>query len=610
MVSRDLAVLAILVVLTALIIAVVSVVSDEGSEAPPSEDTLESRMSGPPDSVAPEESLATTRTQRPSPADPSASTDPFEENKRRSASARVFLRLHSALSKEPIANSMVKINRTALKTNAHGDVSSEYQRSLPIKVKGFSYTRLYPPLNGTDRDRPIRMFLWPAGTLRGTILDADQAPAKEVPVRALVTRRHATSGLNYFPSPNKLQGKFSYTCKTDQEGRFSIEDLPSKLPFKICARVLRTHGHWFAESQVLAPHEIREIVFILPRFYEIEGTVVDQYSQPVCAAVWRSGLRRSRQNTDESGHFLFRGLASGTYRLEVEPFTGDDHTQGDCAQALKIVRITESERKVKKMITVHRGIFITGFVVGPGGEPVPGVEISSSPAIEGYDGNLGVDTASRRDGSFRLGPLSPGSHFIRASGKGKYADLDPIRVTSGSKEVYLRLRVGGILKGTVACAQSAKPVTCQIRAMKRGAKTFEVSFSDPSSGVFVFKGLPPGTYDLYLEDPEQVGGLRGVRIGDGEAKTGIALRAYVGATVTVIVRCWKKPSPPSKPDLKVSVVHRGNTFHSEMVTSPETKIKIPADRSVVVLENVRTKKKWERPVSVAPGENVKVVIVP
>jgi len=146
--------------------------------------------------------------------------------------------------------------------------------------------------------------------------------------------------------------------------------------------------------------------------------------------------------------------------------------------------------------------------------------------------------------------------------------------------------------------------------MRRGAETFEVSYSDPSSGVFVFEGLPPGTYDLNLEDREWAGELRSVRLGDGGLKTKLVIHAYVGADVTVIVKGWKKPSPQSKSNLKLSVVHRGKIFHSELIESPETEIRVPAGGSVVVLENTRTKKKWERPVSVESGKNIRVVFVP
>jgi len=176
---------------------------------------------------------------------------------------------------------------------------------------------------------------------------------------------------------------------------------------------------------------------------------------------------------------------------------------------------------------------ITGIVLSPEGQPLPGITVSSLPA-EPREG-----TQSGKDGRFLLTHPPAGTSAIEAT----HPDYPKATAAAkpGQTDLTLQFKRGALIAGTVVDPEGRPLVVYTIAVGEtppgRAAvqQLFEVrgkrDVHDPN-GAFEVRGLPSGTLDVVAETPDgRNARLAGVQLSDGEQKRGLLLTLDPGANV-------------------------------------------------------------------------------
>ncbi len=124
-----------------------------------------------------------------------------------------------------------------------------------------------------------------------------------------------------------------------------------------------------------------------------------------------------------------------------------------------------------------------------------------------YQGGKSLLNQSAEDGSFVIGPMTPGTYTLVVMGGESDAPSIPLLADAGEEYVEIRLPAGGFLSGTVVDRVNGEKPDGSIKvSIYDGAESYS-STSSPT-GNFEFDGLPPGTYTVVAKTNL---GLIGVR---------------------------------------------------------------------------------------------------
>lgn len=152
--------------------------------------------------------------------------------------------------------------------------------------------------------------------------------------------------------------------------------------------------------------------------------------------------------------------------------------------------------------------YITGRVVGEGGEPLGGVSVYASPRSFTPVLNTRHVAVADDDGAFRIRGLEPGIYTVSAYVPGYVPEPDPVTGRVGGEykpgdAANVRLVRGGVITGTITDAQAQPVVAVGVRAFRvrdldgRAAPPY---FNNGSTGrtddrgVYRLYGLQPGVY--------------------------------------------------------------------------------------------------------------------
>jgi protocatechuate 3,4-dioxygenase beta subunit len=151
--------------------------------------------------------------------------------------------------------------------------------------------------------------------------------------------------------------------------------------------------------------------------------------------------------------------------------------------------------------------YITGRVVGEGGEPLGGVNVYASPRSLPVPGTRHVAVADD-DGAFRIRGLEPGIYTISAYVPGYVPEPDPLTGRVGGEykpgdSANVRLVRGGVITGTITDAQGQAVVAIGVRAFRvrdldgRAPLpyfNYDRTGRTDDRGVYRLYGLLPGVY--------------------------------------------------------------------------------------------------------------------
>ena len=419
----------------------------------------------------------------------------------------------------------------------------DYDRcELGVAARGYSPLVRQGVRPGTP-DAPLALdFVLEDGHwLRGRVVDEDGKPLARARVRVM-------------PSLHLLNAAVAYPAvlretRTDEEGRFALDDLPGPL----AAVNLRCDCRAPERDEEMEVDRDVELVIRSPG--TIRGVVVDGATgEPVTSfqvksrSMWPSNI----SFTASDGRFEVKDLGRD------QPVDVVVEAEGYAPLEVKGIEATAASRASEHRFALGRGTALEGVVIdAASGAPLPGIQVSASSDprivdIPAYAWGrfrevFGVrEAVTGPDGAFRFLESEPGLMLFRAKGRRTRlispAERDGLRGPDGKLQVVLD--AGETLRGSLRLGgKPARSVPVKIEALSAGAdgkllsKPIALAETETdASGEFGWQDLGPGRYRLSVErsidEPRpgfEVTISKEVEIALGEAAT-VALGESLGDT--------------------------------------------------------------------------------
>jgi len=381
---------------------------------------------------------------------------------------------------------------------------------LQIEAQGFGaqFRELPQPLPSAERPFPVRLF--PAATLSGKVFGpwGPQGGAEVAAATpAAAPARFPNAVLFQAPGP-------AWRTKSDARGAYRLQGLPARVPLTFTVTLPGAAARPMPGQLVLEPGEERRADWNLGSLANLEGLALDQDAKPVAGlpvlALPAGPEARERPHlfepprgdadevpaavTDADGKFLLENLPPGRWLVGVDSRRPLPETLADVSPAAEPVVLAENTPRAQMVLHVARGLYITGRVEGPQGEPLAHATVSA-----GWRWSAAVQAVSTEPGgAFRLGPLLPHGYVVRASipeAPPGLADSEPVEAFAGEDGVVLRLRRGGALVGKLVDAATGQPVAGTVRLAWPAVRT-AATLPD---GTFRIGGLAPFSYSLLAQ---------------------------------------------------------------------------------------------------------------
>jgi len=344
-----------------------------------------------------------------------------------------------------------------------------------------------------------------------------------------------------FVSSNSAASSRAHTSVTNANGEFAVRVIPSpQFPTPLLANK-RDYVTVSTAAQSWKAGEVKDnIVITLPHGFVAQVRVIDKQRQPVPNAM---------VNVSRTGEGIRRSLAVGC----ADPSKPDCHRTG--ADGLMTVRTTEGKHEVMVygddvspvrmqnqmltakaatiVVTVDRGIEISGRVVRPDGTP------AADAMVETPTGVMPRSAQTMADGTFKLTGIASGPAVLTAHSSDGILSSPPLTVTAPAKNVTLTIPRGARIEGRVLDRATQQPVTDftvglptrsqrMVPAEPRAEKTIHAD-----DGSYAIDNVPPGAVDLVVRAAGYVSGTRGdITAEDGKTVTGIDIQLDRGATIS------------------------------------------------------------------------------
>jgi len=413
-------------------------------------------------------------------------------------------------------------------------------------------------------------------------------------------------------------GDRTWRADFDATGRAEIPGLPPNAPLRVSLLDGRKPLLELPERVTIRPGATREVELRPSNLCKLTGVVRDDKGAPVAdLTLWllrsERGVRLyvnsyegdervGTAKTDAEGRFAIEKVSAGTWRLSPEAKFRSHEADVDAdaiAPVAMLLEIPAGETEHQVEFLVHRGLTIMGKVLDPDGNPATQTNVSASAAP------IWVGADGRKDGSFVLGPLAPGSYRLQASANfSPCAPSEYQSIDAGARDVVLQLRRGGKLAGRVVDAKSGEGVVAGIYVSIPGDPTSSIQHpSSKPEGSFELQGLLPGAYALCASSTDgRVGSLRGVELVAGGDLHDLVIQLQPGARVRVRYAGEKGVA-------SVRVVQDGVVFGTDGVEKGTTKsLSAPAGSVKVVCRLGRNGKEVVRELTLKAGEVQEVVI--
>ena len=420
--------------------------------------------------------------------------------------------------------------------------------AVGIAAPDFGPIRIAPVPGHETPDTAREIRLARAASLEATVLDAGGAPIDRARVR-LRAKGYALAGME----GGFLFGR-DWTAEqhTGPDGTCRLTGLPPEVALEVTILAQGWSFHREPSPIALAPGEETMRVWKLGGAL-LRGLLLDETGAAVSGQhIWlsREGLagtasdraayfnssdegkvtRRARTDTD--GLFLMKDVGPGAWWIgpAAEMRSGTPAQEGVSTLAtIVVIEPDESEREV--VLHTHRGLTIEGVVIAHDGKPVPGA-ILFARSLEARGGFF--NTRSDEQGRFAIGPFSPGSFEIRASGSGDQGPSQPITAQAGDMNVVMRLTRGMTLNLQANEAESNEP--CGAKFLVWGPHPTEgLMTTTGGTTVRQIQGLRPGAYDITATTKNgSVGIVRNIAVSAESQSVDVKIPVKPGATLKIL----------------------------------------------------------------------------
>ena len=477
---------------------------------------------------------------------------------------------------EPVAGAHVSARRQGLFTFARNDdkVTTDNNGAFELTGVNLGKTQFrarhrdYAPaqsevINVTDEITALKLSLIDGASVKGRVISKDRQPVAWARVSLRVK---ASSGFGR----RQLRG-----TTTDDQGIFEMKGLPRQKVNVLGSS--ETAASEIIELDLEAKPKTDNLEIILGVTGTIGGMVVDSSGEPLAETQvvlypdWSSGkfdseraaLRGgSHATTDGEGHFVFSGLAQGSYMLKP---TNDPNntllwqTEGTRAHTgdSQVRLVLASPGKVRGTVVSETGKAITNFTVTVGFPP----------------GNPVVDS----QGTFELDQIPPGKYDVKISGAefgattvadvevrvGETTDLGTVRVIKGRTIKGRVVKAGdGVGNATVLVGQRLIG-TGESLSLSRDSTMDEMMkirrATTDDNGYFRIRGTSSKAMVIAAEHPD-TGRSRPLQIAKGPDDIELKLELVPTGTVKGHV------SKGDKPAANVAIVATPSEARMQLVT--------------------------------------------
>ncbi|HEX3577246.1 MAG TPA: carboxypeptidase-like regulatory domain-containing protein [Thermoanaerobaculia bacterium] len=330
------------------------------------------------------------------------------------------------------------------------------------------------------------------------------------------------------------------TALTNANGEFTVRVQPGTFPTPLSASK-REYVSVSTASRIWKPAEVRnDIVITLPHGFVVQVRVVDKQRQPAPNAlvnVSKMGDQGMQRATgvgcaDPSKPDCRRTGADGLVAVRTSEGRHDFTVTGDDIAPVRLQNQVLTSRSATIVVTVDRGIEISGRVVRPDGTPV------ADAMVETPTGVMPRTAETAADGTFKLVGIAAGPAVLTAHSSDGILSSPAVSVTAPAKNVTITMPLGARIEGRVIDRTTQQPVTdFTIALPPRNPHPYRYGSDGKTihadDGHYAIDNVPPGTVDLYVRAAGYVLGSRGdVVAEDGKTVSGIDIQLDRGATIS------------------------------------------------------------------------------
>jgi large repetitive protein len=285
-----------------------------------------------------------------------------------------------------------------------------------------------------------------------------------------------------------------------------------------------------------------DIVITLAHGFVAQVRVIDKQKQPVPNAqvniskLSDQGMQRSTTVAcaDSSKADCHRTGADGIVSVRTTEGRHDVRVLGDDIGPFRLANQVLTARAASLVVTVDRGITVSGRVVRPDGTPVSAAVVDAPTILAPRS----ADTNS--DGTFTLTGLAAGPAVLTAHSLDGNLSSPPVTVTAPAKDVTITIPRGARIEGRVLDRATQQPVTdFAVSLPARSQRPFVAATAHDEKpihaddGSYAIDNVPPGAVDLTVRASGYVTGSRGdINAEDGKTVTGIDIQLDRGATIS------------------------------------------------------------------------------
>lgn len=281
--------------------------------------------------------------------------------------------------------------------------------------------------------------------------------------------------------------------RTDDEGNFTLEGLPKEK-----VTIIASAPSYAKSRQTVAPDENGSVEIVLAKGGLVSGRVIasnaaTRLNETKVTLLNLSDMTEVIIPTDETGTFLFGGMAAGRYQLTATNKISRSQPQE--------INVRESEQLNNVNLLLKTGCTIRGKVIGLRSDELPKAEI----VLEG-EGGFTADTSTSADGSYVVHGVPGGLIQVTAQTYAERSLTKVIQVDEGTQELTLDVQFPTEARLSGRITRGGQAVThVPIRVWARQPGLVSASAKTDANGKYVIEGLNNGDYLISVQ------GVRGSR---------------------------------------------------------------------------------------------------
>lgn len=330
---------------------------------------------------------------------------------------------------------------------------------------------------------------------------------------------------------------------TDAAGRFRLAGFAAGVSVSL---QVEADGFAPAKQSVKAP--AADVPIVLSTAATVRGRVEDAGTQQpvpdfsIGGRVQGVSYIESRAVRSEDGSFEMPDVAPGKLTIRVQ-------APGYLAGSLSAIELGEGEVKEGVVVSLKKGLGVSGRVLDPRGNAVANATVSwrrvsawdSSGFVVGPTGMFAMVSnaaTTDADGRFQYDAVPPEKLIFKASHP-DFLDAEKTVDASSETAVEVTLSDGSSISGRVTADDGgASAASAEVALSTTGAAPNALSSDETradESGAFRFEHLKPGRFKVTAKAASGRSGTADVVLAEGQSRDGVLVELSGGATIRGVV---------------------------------------------------------------------------